>query len=128
MVAADGRTPLTLSLSSGQPADGPVGRALLRALGPVTGRPALLIYRADEGDRTRRLTVELGYEPVVLPRSNRHRPWTYEARRCRRHNEIERLLGRLNRCRRIDTLNDKIDVILLSGSYVAHICDLLPSM
>ena len=71
VVAADERTPLALSLSSAQAADGPVGRALLRALCPVSGRPALLMARASESDRTRQLARELGYEPIVPPKSNR---------------------------------------------------------
>ena len=128
MVAAGDRPPLALSLSSGQAADGPVGRALLRALGPVSGRPALLMDRAYEGDRTRRLAVELGYEPVVPPKSNRRRPWAYDAQRYRRRDEIERLFGRLKRFRRIATRYDKLDVIFLSGIYLALIYDLLPSM
>lgn len=128
VIAAGERTPLALAFSSGQAADGPVGRALLRELGPVSGRPALLMDRADEGDRTRRLAVELGYEPVVPPKSNRRRPWTYDAQRYRRPNEIERLFGRLKRFRRIGTRYDKLDVIFLSGIYLVLIYDLLPSM
>ena len=66
--------------------------------------------RAYEGDRTRRLAVELGYEPVVPPKANRRRSWTYDALRYRRRNEIERLFGRLKRFRRIATRYDKLDV------------------
>ena len=84
--------------------------------------------RAYEGDRTRRLARELGYEPIVPPKSNRRRPWAYDARRYRRRNEIERLFGRLKRFRRIATRYDKLDVIFLSGIYLALIYDLLPSM
>lgn len=127
-VAAGERTPLALSLSSGQAADGPVGRALLRALGPVSGRPALLVDRAYEGDRTRHLAAELGYEPVVPSNSNRRRTWTYDAQRYLRRNEIEHLFGRFKRFRRIATHYDKLDVIFLSGIYLALIYDLLPSL
>lgn len=63
--------PVALPLSSGQVADGPVGRALLQALGPVSGRLALLMDRAHEGNLTRRLAVEPACEPVVRPKSNR---------------------------------------------------------
>ncbi|MCY4618318.1 MAG: IS5/IS1182 family transposase, partial [Chloroflexi bacterium] len=42
--------------------------------------------------------------------------------------EIERLFGRLKRFRRIATRYDKLDVIFLSGIYLALIYDLLPSM
>ena len=84
--------------------------------------------RAYEGDRTRRLAVELGYEPVVPPKSNRRRPWTYDLKRYRRRNEIERLFGRLKRFRRIATRYDKLDVLYLSGIYLALIYDLLTPM
>lgn len=90
---------------------------MLRTLRSVSGRPALLMDRAYERDRTRRLAVESGYEPVVPLKSNRRRLWTYDARRCRR----------LNRFRWIGSRYKKIDVILISGTYVADICDLLPS-
>jgi len=56
--------------------------------------------RAYDGDHTRRLAVELVYEPVVTPKSNRRQPWTYDVRRYRRRNEIERLFDQLKRCRR----------------------------
>ena len=128
MVAAGERIPLAFSLSSGQAADGPVGRARLRALGPVSDRPALLIDRAFEGDRTRRLAVELAYEPVVQPKSNRRRPWAYGAQRYRRRNEIGRIFGRLKRFRRIAIRYDQLDVIFLSGIYLALIYDLPTSM
>ena len=84
--------------------------------------------RAYEGDRTRRAARELGYKPIVPPKSNRRRPWTYDTRRCRRRNEIERLFGRLKRFRRITIHYDRLDVIFLSGIYLALIYDLLPPM
>lgn len=128
VVTADDRTPLALALSSGQAADGPAGRQLLHGLGAVRGGPALVMDRAYEGDRTRRLAVELGYEPVVPPKSNRRQPWDYDARRYRRRNEIERFFCRLKRFRRIATRYDKLDVIFLSGIYLVLIYDLLTSM
>ena len=60
VVAARTCTPLAPSLSSGQAADGPVGHPLLRALGPVSGRPALLMDRAYRDDHTHRLAIALG--------------------------------------------------------------------
>ena len=129
MIAAGDRTPLALSLSSAQAADGPVGRALLRALGPVSGRPALLMDRAYEG----RPHPPPGRRAGLCTRGSRPSPidaapWTYDAQRYRRRNEIERLFGRLKRFRRIGTRYDKLDVIFLSGIYLALLYDLLPSM
>lgn len=65
---ADERTPLGIGLSPDQTGDSPCGRELLR-------RPALVMDRAYQGDDTRRLVLELGYQPVVPPRANRAQPW-----------------------------------------------------
>ena len=69
-VANDGVS-LTLNLSPGQRRDAPCGRELLRRLGPDQGALALLMDHAYEDDTTRRLAAELGYQPVVPPKSNR---------------------------------------------------------
>ena len=66
------------SLSAGNCGDGPEGRALLRQLGPTDHPVYLLMDRAYEGDETRALAVELGYIPVVPPKSNRKNPWDYD--------------------------------------------------
>ena len=34
--------------------------------------------RADEGDETRQLALDLGMNPVVPPKSNRLIPWDYD--------------------------------------------------
>ena len=83
--------------------------------------------RAYEGDRTRRLAVEPGNEPAVALKSNRRRSWTYGTQRYGRRNEMEHLLGRLKRFRRIRIGYDKLDVIFLSGICIVLIYDLQPS-
>ena len=50
---------------------------------------------AYEGDETRELARELGYEPVVPPNPKRLRPWQYDRVAYRRRNEIELLVRRL---------------------------------
>jgi hypothetical protein len=47
--------------------------------------------RAYEGDETRQLAFELGYFPVVPPKSRRINPRSYDEAMYRRCNEIERL-------------------------------------
>ena len=37
--------------------------------------------RAYEDGTTRQLAVELSYQPVVSPKSNRRRPWTHDVQR-----------------------------------------------
>ena len=65
------------ALSAGNCGDAPEGRALLQQLGPVDHSIYLLMDRAYEGDETRALAMELGYIPVVPPKSNRKNPWDY---------------------------------------------------
>ena len=43
--------------------------------GPVAEPTPLIMDRAYEGDDTRQLALDLGYVPVVPPKSNRLDPW-----------------------------------------------------
>lgn len=67
--------------------------------------------RAYEGDQTRQLALELGYIPVVPPKTNRLEPWEYDRAMYKKRNEIERLFRRLKGFRRIFSRFDKLDVI-----------------
>ncbi len=86
---------MTFALSPGEAHDGPEGRRLLESLGPQEHDPKLLMDRAYEGNATRRLAVELGYEPVVPPLRSRKEPWEYDRELYKRRNEVERLFRRL---------------------------------
>ena len=86
------------ALSAGNCGDAPEGRTLLRRLGPIDRSVYLLMDRAYEGDETRALAEELGYNiPIVPPKSNRKNPWSY----------------------------DKLDIIFLTFVYLALIVDTL---
>jgi transposase len=123
MVAASDRDGVTLALSTRNCDDTPEGRALLWQLGPV-GRPVyLLMDRAYEGDKTRALAMELGYTPVVPPKSNRKNPWDYDKQLYKQRNQVERLFRRLKRFRRIFTHYDKLDIIFLAFVYFALIVE-----
>ncbi len=113
------------SLSAGNCGDAPEGRALLRQLGSVEHPVHLLMDHAYEGDETRALAVELGYIPVVPPKSNRKSPWDYDKVLYKQRNQVERLFRRLKRFRRIFTRYDKLDIIFLSFVYFAFIVDAL---
>jgi len=125
MVAASDRDGVIFSLSAGNCGDAPEGRALLRKLGPVDHPIHLLMDRAYEGDETRTLAVELGYIPVVPPKSNRKNPWNYDKELYKQRNQVERLFRRLKRFRRIFTRYDKLDIIFLSFIYFALVVDAL---
>lgn len=71
MVAADARTAITFGLTPGNVHDAPAGRTLLEHLGPVKQPIHLLMDRAYEGNETRQLALDLGFVPVVPPKSNR---------------------------------------------------------
>lgn len=95
MVAASDRDGVIFSLSAGNRGDGPEGRTLLQQLGPADHPVYLLMDRAYEGDETRALAVELGYIPVVPPKSNRKDPWDYDKELYKQRNQVERLFRRI---------------------------------
>ena len=59
----------------------------------------------------RQLALDLGFVPVVPPRTSRLFPWNYNKLLYRRRNEIERLFRRLKGFRRIFSRFDKLDVM-----------------
>ena len=81
--------------------------------------------RAYEGDQTRQLALELGYIPVVPPKTNRLEPWEYDRAMYKKRNEIERLFRRLKGFRRIFSRFDKLDIIFISFIYFALIVEAL---
>jgi transposase len=123
MVAADARTAITFSLSPGQAGDAPEGRALLQSLGPPNRPLYLLMDKAYEGNETRQLALDLGFIPVVPPKSNRLEPWEYDRQMYKRRNEVERLFRRLKGFRRIFSRFDKLDVMFIAFINFALIVD-----
>ena len=81
--------------------------------------------RAYEGDQTRQLALELGYIPIVPPKTNRLEPWEYDRAIYKKRNEIERLFRRLKGFRRIFSRFDKLDIIFISFIYFALIVEAL---
>ena len=67
--------------------------------------------RADEGDETRQLALNLGFTPVVPPKSNRLTAWHYSKAIHKRLNEIERLFRRVKGLRRIFSRFEKLNVM-----------------
>ena len=130
MVAADARTAIAFALSPGQAHDAPAGRELLTKVGrqPEQLQLFLVADRAYEGNETRQLAADLGYTPVIPPKSNRKEPWDYDRDRYKRRNEIERLFRRLKAYRRIFSRFDKLDVMFLGFITFALIHDTLRSV
>ena len=123
MVAADARTAVTFSLSPGQAHDAPEGRKLLRRLGRQRTNLARVMDRAREGDVTRQLALDLGFEPVVPPLKTRREPWMYDRQLYERRNEIEHLFRRLKGFRRIFSRFEKLDALFRGFVLFARIYD-----
>ena len=71
----------------------------------------MLMDRAYEGEETRQLVLDLGFEPVVPPKTNRKDPWDYDRDLYKRRNEVERLFRRLKGFRRIFSRFEKLDIM-----------------
>lgn len=117
MVSADDKVVLALSLSAGNENDAPEGRKLLAQKGFSEEKMPLLMDKAYEGDETRQLAVDLNYEPIVPPKSNRREPWEYDTELYKRRNVVERLFRRLKEFRKVFTRYDKLDVVFLGFIY-----------
>ena len=68
----------------------------------------LLMDRADKGNETRQLALDLGFIPVVPPLSTKIEPWEYDREMYKRRNEVERLFRRLKGFRRIFSRFEKL--------------------
>lgn len=111
--------------SPGEAGDAPEGRKLIEALGEAERTTQLLMDRAYEGDETRTLALEMGYNPVVPPKRNRKKPWIYNESLYKLRNQVERLFRRIKRFRRVFTRYDKLDVMYSGFVSFALIVDAL---
>ena len=84
--------------------------------------------RAHEDDATRQLSLDLGLDPVVPPKSNRLEPWEYNRELYKRRNEVERLFRRLKGFRRIFSRFEKLDVVFLGFIVFVLIVEALRSV
>lgn len=84
----------------------------------------MLMDRAYEGDETRQLVLDLGFEPVVPPKTNRKEPWDYDRDLYKRRNEVERLFRRLKGFRRIFSRFEKLDIMFRAFLNFALIVDM----
>jgi transposase len=85
----------------------------------------IVMDRAYEGNQTRQLVLELGFEPVVPPNPNRLHHWAYDRGLYRRRNEIERLFRRLKGFRRIFSRFEKLDIMFTAFIHFALIIDMV---
>jgi transposase len=121
LVAGD-RVVVGFSLSPGNAVDAGGGRLLLEMVGPREGNHKLLMDRGYEDKQTRLTARELGYTPVVPPKSNRRHPWEYDRELYKRRNEVERFFRRLKAFRCVGTRYEKLDVMFTAFILIAIIC------
>ena len=125
MAAATAECALKFTLSPGNAGDAPEGRNLLWELGPPPAPRNLLMDTAYEGNETWRLSMKMGYSPVVPPHPNRLNPWQYDRELYKKRNEVERLFRRLKGFRRVFTRYDKLDVVFIGFITFAFIVEFL---
>ena len=129
IAAANEKTAVTFSLSSGQTGDAPEGRKLLKTLENQGWEGTHVIMDKDyEGDDTLQLVLDLEMIPVVPPKSNRVTKRDYDKALYKKRNEVERLFRRLKGFRRIFSRFDKLDVVFLCFINFALITDTLISV
>lgn len=88
----------------------------------------LLMDRAYEGEETRQLALDLGFTPVVPPKSTRLNQWEYDRELYKKRNEVERLFRRLKGFRRIFSRFEKLDVMFLGFLTFALIVEAMRSV
>lgn len=81
--------------------------------------------RAYEGDETRQLIFDLGWEAVVPPNPNHVRPWGYNIALYAKRNEVERLFRRLKGFRRVFSRFAKLDVMFMAFVHFVLIVEAL---
>ncbi len=74
----------------------------------------LLMDKAQEGNETKQLVLDLGMIPVVPPKSNRLDPWEYDRELYKKRNQVEWLFRRLKGFRRIFFRFEKLAVVFLA--------------
>jgi len=125
MVTASDRSVVAFSLSGGDAHDAPEGELLVKSLNRLEEQRYMLMDKAYEGDKMRAASEEMGFIPIVPPKSNRKHPWDYDKARYKQRNEIERYFLRLKRFRKIFTRYDKLDIIFCGFILFAMIADAL---
>jgi transposase len=69
--------------------------------------------------------LDLGFIPVVPPKSNRLEPWDYDKEMDKRRNEVERPFRRLKGFRRIFSRFEKLDVMFMAFIHFALVIEAL---
>lgn len=110
-------------LAPGNAHDAPEGRKLIVEV-DGHGKP-LVMDKAYEDNKTRKLAEKQGFLPTVTPKRNRKEPWEYDRELYKKRNEIERFFRRIQEYRRIFTRYEKLDVMYLGVIIFALIVEVV---
>ena len=67
----------------------------------------------------RTVAIELGYDPIVLPKKNFKDQWEYDEEIYKQRNEVELFFRHLKSFRRIFTRYEKLDVVFADFIFFA---------
>ena len=116
-------TAVAVMLAPGNAHDAPEGRKLIAEV-DGHGKP-LVMDRAFEDEKTRKLAKKQGFLPTVPPKKNRKVPWEYDKELYKKRNEIERFFRRIQEYRRVFTRYEKLDVMYLGVIIFALITEVV---
>jgi len=111
VISASVDTAVAVILSPGNTHDAPEGRKLIAEV-DGHGKP-LVMDRAFENEKTRKLAEKQGFSPIIPPTKNRKKPWKYDKELYKKRNEIERFFRRIQEYRRVFTRCEKLDIMCL---------------
>jgi len=121
MMATGFKNAVAFILSPGNCHDAPQGRLLMEIIGKQKTSKFLIIDRGYEDDQTRYIAQTLGYRPIVPPKSNRKKAWSYDKELYKLRNEIERLFRLIQGFRRVFCRFDKLDTVYIGFIQLALI-------
>ena len=98
---------------------------MIQSWGKAPAKIPIIMDRAFEGNATIQLVLDLGFDPVVPPRSARVDPWPLDKETYKKRNTVERIFRRLKGFRRIFTRFEKLDVNFIAFVYFALIVEAL---
>jgi transposase len=116
--------PVKIAIAPGQSHD------LAPAGSMIEGEQAryVLADRAYDALAFRNAIKAIGAEPVIPPNPTRKHPHAYDHTRYKARNQIERLIGRLKRFRRIATRYDRRALYFLSAVQLVATLEWMPNV
>ena len=124
MLADSSGRPVKIAIAPGQSHD------LAPAGAMIEGQQAryVLADRAYDALAFRDAIKAIGAEPVIPPNPTRKHPHAYDHARYKARNQIERLIGRLKRFRRIATRYDRRALYFLSAVQLVATLEWIPNV